>query len=306
MGVTGIDGIEAIQNYWDTGNEPTTDNGYVTLRFKGLNGGDHEILPLQDRELVETVSDIYRANVVCQANELAMDGGGELSPDDVRKIAAKEGWGPRVCAVVDGYKILKIRNSDGAELVAEAIMTCKPNWTLFGIGIGRHDHHLYLARECDESEIRELKHKKGKKAKTRKPKDEGHHGHKNRHGGGGGTNDKGQPREGDEGNFEAPPPEGEQHGNGGRHAGRQHGGKAKGGGDRGGNGFSGPRASHAEPPSVADAYRTVNAGHWQRSQGPWPFAGIAVAGNARSREDGARGGHGARTRPPRVGHGGIR
>lgn len=299
--------IDDIQNYWDPGNEPTTDNGYTTKRFKSINGGDHEILPLQDPEVVETVSNIYMANVICQRNVLAMKVGEDLSPDDVRKMAAKGGWGARVCAVVDGYKIINIKISDGAELAAEAIMTCKPGWSLIGIGTGRHDHYLYLARECDESEVRELEQKRGKKAKHRIPKDEGRHGDRNCHGGGGRNNDGGQPRgdgqskEGYEGPFEGPPPEGEQHGNGGR-----HGGKANSGGECGGKGSGEHRASHAEPLSIGDAYRTVNAGHWQRSKGPWPFAGIAVASSARSREDDARGGHGARTRPRRVRHGGIR
>lgn len=299
---------DGIQNYWAPGNEPTTDNGYTTKRFKSFNGGDHEILPLQNPEVVEAVSNIYIANVIYQRDALAMAVGEDLPPDDLCKKAAKEGWGAGVCAVVDGYKILNIKCSDGAELVAEAIMTCKPGWSLIGIGTGRHDHYLYLARECDEYEVRELEQKRGKKANQRNPKDEGHHGDWNRHGGGGRNNDRGQPRgegqnnEGGEENFEAPLPKGVQHGHRGR-----HGGKPNSGGGRDGTGTSALRASHAEPPSIADAYRTVNAGHWQRSQGPWPFAGIAIASNAEAREDrGVRGRHGGRTRPPRVRHGGVR
>ncbi|KAI4135028.1 MAG: hypothetical protein LQ347_001009 [Umbilicaria vellea] len=205
---------DGIQNYWAPGNEPTTDNGYTTKRFKSFNGGDHEILPLQNPEVVEAVSNIYIANVIYQRDALAMAVGEDLPPDDLCKKAAKEGWGAGVCAVVDGYKILNIKCSDGAELVAEAIMTCKPGWSLIGIGTGRHDHYLYLARECDEYEVRELEQKRGKKANQRNPKDEGHHGDWNRHGGGGRNNDRGQPRgegqnnEGGEENFEAPLPKG--------------------------------------------------------------------------------------------------
>ena len=309
-----------IQDYWYPGKEPTDDGGYVTFSFKDLKGRAHKVIPLQYPEIVKHVANIYEANLDCQRRQLAREVGPYLSAEDLINLANNKGWGAKVCAVVDRYKIIRILSSGMAELVAEAVLTYSSGYSIFALGLGKHDMCLYLARECKESEAHKLKENAKSYAKKGKHKDKERHGGKNHHGrgghDGGGRQPSGEgqgnggPREPSEGgrSSDGGPPSGEgqnrgrseEPGEGGhRDNSGQHGRKGHGGRERGGRGSNTPRASSAKPPSIAEAIRTVNAGHWQRSKGPWAFGGVAGA-------SGAGGGHDARRGPPPRGECGSR
>ena len=287
-----------LQDYWYPGDAPTPDEGYETVRFKGLTGSEHEMFLLQDPEIMEYVADIFQNNVNRQRDGLAMEIGPCLSPKEVLRAAEKNACGGKAVAVVDGCKIMRIKPSEMAEVVAYATITLNPEWALAGLGLSRNELCLYLARECDKAEERKLKQKAKEKAETGKSKDESHSGGRSHHGGrrnhhsGGGHNE---------------PPRNGRHGDGPQHPKRRPGGRGA------GKGFDKPRAKPTNRASIAETVRTVNAGHWRRSKGPWAFGGVRGANDSTGGDPpGARGGHGARGGTPKheagmaPGHGGRR
>ena len=284
--------IFSPQEYWEPGEEPTADKGWPTLRFKSFIGETHEICPLQDSEAVELFIEIYMDNVDYQKYQLEMNMGRPLNPASVLNLAAKQGWGPKSCAVYKGHKVQVVRASDIASLVTYAATKWEPKYTLFGIGLGKHNLDMYLARKCSELEAREIKQKEEEKAGKREPEDKAHHGGRRPHGGGrraGEREEYGGLGKGGGGPPGAPPP----------------GAPGPRGGRRGAKPFPGPRATPGQEASIEEAIRTINAGHWQQSKGPWAFGGVDGAdGAGGGDEGGGRGRREGRRRPPAGGYDG--
>ncbi|MCJ1299468.1 hypothetical protein MMC08_002260 [Hypocenomyce scalaris] len=157
--------------YWFAGDEPT----HNSFRFSDLDGHDHEIFLVEDPEDSETIYDIFQGRLFAQFKRVARNFGPWYltSAEGVQDLAKKRGCAGQICAVGQGYKYVRVKASDMAEMVSHAALNLYPDYSLIGIGLGRHKFDIYLARECDESEERELK-KMGKHGGHHpKTKDEG-------------------------------------------------------------------------------------------------------------------------------------